>query len=98
MTPSEHVPGRVARLIERRRHAVQAQPEAGETLVEVLIALVVIGLTVTAVLGAFVTTISATTEQRNLAGADAFLRSFVNTATYDISLSSTPLFVACASS
>src|SRR6185312_12435253 len=58
---------------------------------------VVIGITVTAILGAFVTTISASTEQRNLSGADAFLRSFVDTATYDISLSGTPVFVACSS-
>ena len=98
MVPSKRVQGRLARLIERRRRAAQAQPEAGDTLVEILISLAVIGITVTAILGAFVTTISASTEQRNLASADAFLRGFVNTAIYDISLSSTPLFVACASS
>ncbi len=100
MIPSEHVRGRLARMIERRRRAALAQPEAGDTLVEILISLAVIGITVTAILGAFVTTISASVEHRNLASADAFLRSFVNTATYDISLSNTPppLFVACASS
>src|SRR6516164_84757 len=90
--------GRVAGLIEKRRRAVCVEPEAGDTLVEILIALVVIGITVTAILGAFATTISASAEQRNLASADAFMRGFVNTAIYDISLSSTPLFVACASS
>jgi Tfp pilus assembly protein PilV len=90
--------GRMARQIETRRRAGHTEPEAGDTLVEILIALVVIGITVTAILGAFATTISATAEQRNLASADAFMRSFVDTATYEISLSTTPAFVACASS
>ena len=97
MTPPWNVRGRSAQLIERRRQAAYARPEAGDTLVEILISSVVIGITVTAILGAFVTTISASTEQRNLAGADAFLRTFVDTATYDISLSGTPVFVACTS-
>ena len=95
---SQNIRGRLAQLIERRRQAAHAHPEAGDTLVEILISLVVIGITVTAILGAFVTTISASAEQRNLAGADAFMRSFVDTATYDISLSSSPVFVACPSS
>src|SRR6185437_3587614 len=76
----------------------RSRGEAGDTLIEVLIALVVIGLTATAILGAFATTISASAEQRSLAGADAFLRSFVETATYDMSLrtSPAPAFVPCA--
>jgi hypothetical protein len=57
----------------------------------------VIGLTAAAILGAFATTISATGEQRSFSGADAFLRSFVETATYDISLANPPLFVNCPS-
>ncbi|HVA07046.1 MAG TPA: IPT/TIG domain-containing protein, partial [Acidimicrobiales bacterium] len=86
----------------RRRGPDRGRSEAGDTLIEVLIALVVIGLTATAILGAFATTISASGEQRHLVAADAFLRSFVETATYDISLSTAPapppVFVACASS
>ena len=62
---------------------------------ELLIALVVIGLTVGSILGAFATSISATTEQRTLATSDAVLRSFVETATYDIRLSPTAVFQAC---
>jgi Tfp pilus assembly protein PilV len=89
---------RLARLIRTRFRAERMQAEAGDTLIEVLLALVVVGISATALLGAFATTISATGEQRNLANADAFLRSFVETATYDISLSSTPAFVPCASS
>ncbi len=88
--------GRLVRMIEKKCRAARAQTEAGDTLVEILIALVVIGITATALLGAFATTISASAEQRNLASADAFMRSFVDAATYDISLSSSPAFVACA--
>lgn len=93
------------RVLRRRVRALklgdteqQIAAEMGDTLVEVLLALVVIGLTVVAILGAFATTLSATTEQRTLASADAVLRSFAETATYVISLSSTPAFVACPSS
>jgi Tfp pilus assembly protein PilV len=80
-----------ARRVKRTHH------ERGDTLVEVLIAIVIIGLTAGAILGAFATTISASGEQRSLAGADAFLRSFVEKATYDISLrtSPAPAFVPC---
>ncbi len=88
---------RLATIIQNKRRASRARTETGDTLVEVLIALTVTAITVTAILGAFATTISASAEQRNLASADAFLRSFVETATYDISLSNTPDFVACAS-
>jgi hypothetical protein len=82
--------------------------EDGDTLVEVLIALVVIGLTAASILGAFATTLSATTEQRTLAKADAALRSFIEEATYDIRLSppaapsgglpALPAFQGCPSS
>jgi type II secretory pathway pseudopilin PulG len=89
---------RLTRRITDRCRAQRVQPEAGDTLVELLLALVVIGISATALLGAFATTISATSAQRNLANSDAFLRSFVETATYDISLSGTPAFVPCASS
>jgi type II secretory pathway pseudopilin PulG len=77
----------------------RSSSEAGDTLVEVLIALVVIGITVASILAAFATTIAASGEQRSLVGADAFLRSFVETASYDISLSSNPppAFVPCPS-
>lgn len=80
------------------RDAARAAADAGDTLVEVLLALVVIGLTVVSILGAFATSLSATTEQRTLAKADAVLRSFAETATYEISLSNTPQFVACPAS
>jgi hypothetical protein len=77
--------------------------EAGDTLVEVLLALVVIALTAVAILGAFATSISATSEHRTLATSDTALRSFAETFTYDVRLApvtpQTPSnWVGCATS
>jgi Tfp pilus assembly protein PilV len=72
--------------------------ESGDTLIEVLIALVVIGLTVTALLGAFATAISASAEDRNLATIDTLLQSFAETATYQIQLQPNPSFAPCSAS
>ncbi len=70
--------------------------ETGDTLVEVLLALLVIGLTAAAILGAFATTLSATSEHRTLAKADAALHNFVEYATNQIQLGSSPAWVTCA--
>jgi hypothetical protein len=77
--------------------------EAGDTLVEVLLALVVIALTAVAILGAFATSISASSEHRTLATSDTALRSFAETFTYDVRLAPvTPQnpanWVGCATS
>lgn len=73
--------------------------EAGDTLIEVLIALAVIGLTAAALLGAFATSISASAEHRRLATIDTVLTGFAETATYQIQLQPSPLFqVSCPSS
>jgi type II secretory pathway pseudopilin PulG len=72
--------------------------EAGDTLIEVLIALLVIGVTTAALLGAFATSISASAEHRNLATIDTLLKSFAETATYQIQLQPNPLFASCAGS
>ena len=72
------------RMSERRS---PDRTDSGDTLVEILIALVVISLTAGSILGAFATSISATSEQRTLATSDSVLRSFVEAATFDIRLS-----------
>src|SRR5215467_8125481 len=50
--------------------------ETGETLLEVLIALVIIGLVVGAFFASFTTASSASTQQRNLVTADGILRNY----------------------
>ncbi len=78
--------------------------ERGDTLIEVLIALVVIGLTVAALLGAFATSVIASGEQRGLATTDTVLKSYVEAAIFQIEsqeFSSTngtyPIFYGCES-
>jgi hypothetical protein len=66
--------------------------------VEVLLALVVIGLTSVALLGAFGTSISASAEHKDQATLDSVLKAFVEQATFQLGrqTSSSPKFTACA--
>jgi len=68
--------------------------ESGDTLVELLIALAVIGLTAVALLSGFSTSLSASAEHRSLVSIDTVLKSFVETATYQLSLQPQPPIVA----
>jgi type II secretory pathway pseudopilin PulG len=67
------------------RH-IDRSSEAGETLVEMLIAIVVIGIAVTAILGALLTSITASTQHRGLAVEDTLLRSYAEQAKQQIEL------------
>jgi type II secretory pathway pseudopilin PulG len=60
--------------------------DGGETLIEVLLAVAIIGVTAVAVLGGLVTAVSSSTEHRSLAAIDADLRSVAEQAKYDIEL------------
>lgn len=70
--------------------------EAGDTLVEVLITLVILGITVVALLSGFMTAISASATNQNLTTLDSVLKSFVETATYDLGRAIPTQFVPCA--
>ncbi|HYA68093.1 MAG TPA: type II secretion system protein, partial [Acidimicrobiales bacterium] len=70
--------------------------DGGDTLIEVLIALVVISLAVVAVMGGLVTSITASAEQRNLSALDTLLKSFAESAKYQIDEQASPLFDNCA--
>ena len=65
-------------------------------MIEVMIALLIIGTTIVAVLGALVTTISSAAQHRNLATMGTVLESFAETARYDIQQQSTSLYSPCA--
>ena len=78
------------------------ESERGNTLVEVLVAVVILGLTVTAVLGNLLTTTSVSVQHRNTANFNAALVSFAETARNTIELQNyngggTPPFRSCAS-
>jgi len=74
-----------------RRH----RSDAGDTLVEVLLALVVIGLAGVAIIGSFTTSISAASEHKNLALLDAATKTYVETAQSAITARVSPLFKDC---
>ena len=72
--------------------------DAGDTLIELLFAIVILSLSVTALLGALTTAIAASGEHQSLAREDALLRSYAQTAASQIEFqtsSSTP-FTECA--
>jgi type II secretory pathway pseudopilin PulG len=78
--------------------------DRGDTLVEVLLATLIIAITVSALLGALIQSIGGSVEHRSLATVDTVLRSFAESAKYDIQLQpvvpgvSSPLFTECATS
>lgn len=76
-----------------RRHS-----ESGDTLIEILISLVIIALAVVALLAALTTSITSSTEHREIAVNDTMLKSLANQATYSIEFntSSPGVFQACA--
>jgi type II secretory pathway pseudopilin PulG len=72
--------------------------ESGDTLIEVLIAVVIIALAATALLGALLTSITSSVSHRSLAVDDSVLRSFAEAAKEQIELQSNPLYVHCPAS
>ncbi len=76
---------------ERRRRS-----EAGDTLVEILLTLVVLGLAGIALMTAFATSISASAEHRSLATIDTVLKTASEQAMAQIEDGATPLYESCA--
>lgn len=77
------------------------QSDRGDTLVEILVALTIIGLAVVALLGTMLTTTNASVAHRATASFDTYLASFAETARNQIELqsyngsSSGPAFTTC---
>ena len=70
--------------------------EAGDTLIEILIALTVIGVAATAILLAFATTISGSSDHRNFVTMDTMLRTAAAEVTSAIQQQSMTDFVNCS--
>ena len=75
----------------------RVRSEAGETLIEVLLALIILGLASVALLTAFGTDISASAEHRSLANFDTALASSIATTTTLIQEQYADVFAACPS-
>jgi type II secretory pathway pseudopilin PulG len=63
----------------RRRSSTPASPEAGETLLEVMVAMMVLGISVVAILGAFIVATRTGTFNNQQSAADLVLRDFAET-------------------
>jgi type II secretory pathway pseudopilin PulG len=70
--------------------------EEGDTLIEVLIALVIISIAVTGLLGALITSITTSGEHRSLSVEDTVLRSYAEAYENQIQFQSPPLFRECS--
>ena len=81
---------------EGPRREDKRRSEAGDTLVEILIALAVIGIAATAILLAFATSISGSGEHRNLATMDTMLRTASAEVTSAIQQQSNAVFSSCS--
>lgn len=71
--------------------------EMGDTLIELLIAVVIIGIAVSALLSALITSLTASAEHRSLATIDTVLRSYAETIEYDVELQANSWYQDCAS-
>jgi type II secretory pathway pseudopilin PulG len=91
-------------MMDRRlgfRMAARRARDAGDTLVELLVALTILSLTVVAILGGLLTSTTASTSHRNLTVLDGILKSFADTARYQIETqqsvgASSPSFTSCS--
>jgi type II secretory pathway pseudopilin PulG len=81
---------RLAAALPRR-----GRSEAGDTLIEVLLAIVVLGIAAVAILLAFATSLSGTGEHRTLATFDTALRTVSEEATSQIQQQTTTVFASC---
>ena len=74
--------------------------ERGDTLIEVLIALVIISLSVVALLGAIATSATGSAEHKSVSALDTLLRNFAEAAKYDVQLAPTTSaqYANCATS
>ncbi len=66
--------------------------ESGDTLIELLMALVIISLTVAGLLGALITSIATSGEHRSLTVDDTVLRSYAESYENQIEFGSAPMF------
>jgi type II secretory pathway pseudopilin PulG len=84
--------------IRAQRGTPQRSLESGDTLVEVLIAVVIIAIAASALLGALVTSISGSVSQRSLAVDDTVLKSFAEATKAQVELQSILPYAPCPAS
>jgi len=90
--PDRHALGR------SRGRSIRTYRDDGDTLIEILVTIAIVGLTIAAIMGAFVVDVKGSVEHRQLATNDIIAKDFAESATNQIELATTsPAFFACAS-
>jgi len=83
--------------LRRSPHACpRASGQAGDTLVELLIALTIIAIAASALMGMLTEALAASGEHRTLAVLDTILRSYAESAKSEIEAQSSHLYTQCA--
>src|SRR5580704_14348608 len=92
---THHLASKLVRRLTRRIVGRTRRPETGDTLIEVLLAVMVLGIASGAILLAFSTSIFGSSEYRGLATTDTVLRSAAEEVTNDLQSQSTALWANC---
>lgn len=74
----------------------RAESDSGDTLIEILVAVIILGLTAVALLGAFASDLTGASVYKNSSTIDTVLKNFAEDATFEIQYQANPLFAACA--
>ena len=80
----------------RRPKRGRLSRDAGDTLIEVLLALVVFGIATTALFSALTASVQSSVTHRSQASLQALLGTYAGTATSQIEFSAKPLYTSCA--
>jgi len=94
-------PWRKGSHIQRRTgdgHSRRAFDEGGDTLIELLVTITILGLAIVSLMGAYLNVLGSSVRNREYAAIDTVLKNFAEAATYQIQLSSSsnPIFSPCA--
>ncbi len=80
----------------RLEHRDIRSSESGDTLVEILVAIVIIALTSVALMGTLTTSITSSAEYRSLATVDTVLKNFAEAVKDEVQLAPAALYSPCA--
>ncbi|HWC33725.1 MAG TPA: type II secretion system protein [Mycobacteriales bacterium] len=79
-----------------RRARNCGNPDRGETLIEVILAVAIIAITAVALMGSVLTSITSSGEHRTLAANDVYVKSYADAAQQQIQRQANPIYAKCA--
>jgi type II secretory pathway pseudopilin PulG len=72
--------------------------DAGDTLIEVILAVAIVAVTAVALIGSVLTSITSSGEHRTLTLSDTYLKTYADSAAQQIQRQDSPLYQKCATS